>query len=80
MAVAPILRIRSLAANQGFPLFGEITEAQAFVQLTHQKQPAVGSDSRPLEIDFQRSVGRELQGLVLLLTHRVLTSGRSSAR
>jgi hypothetical protein len=33
-----------------------------------------------MEIDLQEGVERELKGLVLFLTNRVLTSGASSAR
>jgi hypothetical protein len=33
-----------------------------------------------LEIGLERGVEGELKGLVLFLTHRVLTSGASSAR
>jgi hypothetical protein len=52
-------------------LFDEFTEAQAFVQLTHQNQATIGGDPRSLEIDLQRGVERELKGLVLFVTHWV---------
>jgi hypothetical protein len=55
-------------------LFDQFAESQAFVQLAHQNQATIRSDSRPLEIDPQGSVERELKGLVLSLTHRVCTS------
>jgi hypothetical protein len=45
-------------------------------EVTREPLPAAGR----LEIDLQGSIERELKGLVLFLTHRVLTSGASSAR
>jgi hypothetical protein len=59
-------------------LFDEFTEAQAFVQLTHQNQTTIRGDPRSLEIDLQRGVERELKWLVLFVTHGVWTSGASS--
>jgi hypothetical protein len=60
--------------------FDQFTQTETLVQLPHQNQATVGGDPRPLEIDLQGSVEGELKGLVLFLTHRVLTSGASSAR
>jgi hypothetical protein len=60
--------------------FDQFIQTQTFVQLPHQNQATVRRDSRSLEIDLQGAVERKLKGLVLFLTHRVLTSGASSAR
>jgi hypothetical protein len=46
----------------------EFVQPQAFVQLSHQQQAAVGSDSRALEINFQRGAKRELKGPILCFT------------
>src|SRR6266849_2693843 len=56
-------------------LLDEFAETQPLVQLPDQNQTSVGSDSRPLKIDPQGSVERELKGLILALTHWVSTSG-----
>jgi hypothetical protein len=58
----------------------EFAEAQTFVQLTNQNQAAVGGDTGTLEINLERGVEGELKGLILYLTHWVLTSGASSSR
>ena len=47
---------------------------------THEDQAAVGSDPRSLELDLQRRVERELEGLVLGVTQWVRTSPASSSR
>ena len=52
-------------------LLDEFAEAQPFVQLPNQNQTFVGSDSRPLKINLQGSVERELKALILCLTHWV---------
>src|SRR5260370_26203377 len=56
-------------------LLDKFTESQALVQLPHQNQTTVRGDARSLEIHLQRSVERELKGLILFLTHWVLASG-----
>jgi hypothetical protein len=58
----------------------EFTQTQAFVELPHQNQAAVGGDPRSSEVDFQRSFEAELKRLILLLTHWLWTSGASSSR
>ena len=40
----------------------ECRQAQAFIQLAHQKQTGVGGDARPRERDLQETVKRELNG------------------
>src|SRR2546425_2251686 len=57
-------------------LLDEFAEAPPFVQLPDQNQTSVGIDSRPLKIEPQGSVERELKGLILCLTHWVSTSRR----
>ena len=37
-------------------LLDQLPEPEPFVQLPNQDQPAVGSDTRSLEIDFQQTV------------------------
>jgi len=49
----------------------ERTQSQTLIQLAHQKQTAVGGDTRTLKINLQRRVKRELKGLILFLTHWV---------
>jgi hypothetical protein len=44
-----------------------------------QFQAAARGKARSLKIDLQGSIEPELKGLVLFLTHRVLTSGASQA-
>ena len=61
-------------------LFDEFSEAEALVEFAHQDQAAVGGDAGTLEIDPERSVEGELKGLVLYLTHWVLTSGAVPSR
>jgi hypothetical protein len=58
----------------------EFAEAQTFIQFAHQDEAAIRRDARPLEIDLQRSVERELKWLLFSLTHWVLTSRASSSR
>ena len=55
----------------GQVLGDEFAEALRVVQLTHQNQAAVGGDSRPLEIDLQRSVSTSRNSLGLLLRTRI---------
>ena len=52
----------------------ELAESQTFVQLAHQRQAAIGGDSRSLGTDIQGSVKGELKGLVWLLTHSEYTA------
>jgi hypothetical protein len=58
--------------------FDQFSEPEPLVEFAHQDQAAVRGDARPLEIDPERSVERELKGLILYLTHWVLTSETSS--
>jgi len=58
----------------------EFAQAQTFVQFADQNETAVRSDARSLKIDLQRSVERELEWLILFLTHWVLASDVSSSR
>ena len=64
----------------GQMLRDQFAEPESLVEFAHQDQAAVGSDARTLEIDLERGVEGELKGLVLYLTHWVLTSGASSSR
>ena len=59
-------------------LFDEFPEP--LVEFPHQDQAAVRGDPGALEIDLQRGVEGELKGLVLYLTHWVLTSGAAPSR
>jgi hypothetical protein len=68
-------RSRSIGGKLGVlpPRVGQLSvdesaESQSFVQLPHQTQPGVRGDSRPLGIQLQGSVERELKWLVLFLT------------
>jgi hypothetical protein len=61
-------------------LSDEFAQTQTFVQPPHKNQATARGDPQSLEIDLQGSIEGELKGLVLFLTHRVLTSGASSAR
>jgi len=63
------VRATLLIAAAGLPATGR-------AELTREPLRA----ARRLEIDLQGSIERGLKGLVLFLTHRVLTSGASSAR
>jgi hypothetical protein len=63
-----------LPPRVGQVLLDEFAESQAFVQLPHQNQATIGSDSRSLEINLQGNIERELKGLVLFLTQWVWTS------
>src|ERR1700676_1198230 len=58
----------------------EFPEAQAFVQLPHQHQATIRSHPRPLEVDLQRAIERELKVLFLRLTHRRSTSAPPGPR
>ena len=61
-------------------LFDQFSEPESLVEFAHQDQAAVGGDAGTLEIDLERGVEGELKGLILYLTHWVLTSGASSSR
>jgi hypothetical protein len=61
--------LRVLAPRIGDVLRDEVAEAQSLVHLTHEDQAAIRGDARALELDPQRGVERELEGLVLGLTH-----------
>jgi hypothetical protein len=63
-----------LPPRVGQVLVGEFAESLTFVQLPHQNQATIGSDSRSLEIDLQRGIEREQKWLVLFLTQWVWTS------
>jgi hypothetical protein len=39
------------------------------------RKPSVGTHSRSLEIDFQEGIEKELEGLILFLTHGVYVKG-----
>jgi len=58
----------------------ELFQTQSLIQLANQNQTAIGSHAGTLEIDLERGVEGELKGLILRLTHWVLTSGASSSR
>lgn len=63
---------RALAAPRITQLLGdEFAEAQAFVQLTHENQAAIGGEPRSLKIHLQRCVERKLEWLVLFFTRWV---------
>jgi hypothetical protein len=47
----------------------EVAKTQPLVQLTHENRATIRGDARPLELDLQRCVERELKGLVSGLTH-----------
>jgi hypothetical protein len=68
-----------LTARVGQMLFDQFSEPESLVELPHQDKAAVGSDAGTLEIDLERGVEGELKGLILYLTHWVLTSGASSS-
>lgn len=72
--------MRSFHGGVGQVLFDEFAESQTFIQLPHQKQAAIRSDSRSLEIHLQGAVEGKLKGLVLFLTHGVWTWGAASSR
>lgn len=61
-------------------LFDQCSEPEPLVEFTHQDQAAVGTDAGTWEIDLERSVEEEMKGLILYLTHWVLTSRASSSR
>ena len=72
LGVLTAARIRQALSDQ-------MAEGQTRVQLANQNQAAVGGDSGSLEIDLQRSVERELKGLVLFVTPWGWASGVSSS-
>ena len=60
-------------------LVDQLAESESFIQFANENQTAIRGDSRSLEIDFEKSIERELKRLVFLhrrrgFTHRVLTS------
>src|SRR3984893_10180957 len=57
----------------------ELLQTQSLIQLANQDQSTIGSHSRSLEIDLQRSIEQEMKWLILFLTHWVPTSGASSS-
>lgn len=59
-------------------LFDKFAESQPLIQFPNEYQATVRSDTRPLGIDFQRSIERELKRLILFLTHWVCTFKPSS--
>jgi hypothetical protein len=61
-------------------LFDEFSEAQSLVDFAYQNEAAVGGDAGTLKIDLERGIEGELKGLILYLTHWVLTSGASLSR
>jgi hypothetical protein len=61
-------------------LLDQFCEPETLVKFAHQDQAAIRRDAAALEIDFERGVEGELKGLILCLTHWVLTSGASSSR
>jgi hypothetical protein len=67
-------------ARVGQMLFDQFSEPESLVEFPNQDEAAVGSDAGTLEIDLERRVEGELKGLILYLTHWVLTSGASSSR
>ena len=57
-------------------LFGELSQAEPFVQLAHQNQAPVGRERRSLEIDLQSRVEGKLKRRILFLTPWVSPSRR----
>ena len=55
-------------------LVDQLPESESFIQFTNENQTAIRGDSRSLEIDFEKSIERELKRLVFFFTRRVLTS------
>ena len=55
-------------------LVDQLPESESFIQFANENQTAIRGDSRSLEIDFEKSIERELKRLVFFFTHRVLTS------
>ena len=52
----------------------QFPKSESLVQLPNQDQATVGSDTRSLEIDFEKSIESWLERLSLSFTHRVLAS------
>jgi hypothetical protein len=69
-----------LPPRVGQVLLDEFAESETVVQVPHQAQATIGSDSASREADLQGSTERELKGLVLVLNHRVGTYNASSPR
>ena len=57
-------------------LFDQFPESKALVQLPHQNQAIVGTDSRALKSDPQKPVERQLKQMFFALTYSGYTSGR----
>ena len=55
-------------------LVDQLAESESFIQFANENQTAIRGDSRSLEIDFEKSIERELKRLVFFFTYRVLTS------
>jgi len=61
-------------------LLDQFSKPESLAEFAHQDQAAVGSDAGTLKIDLERGIEGELEGLILCLTHWVLTSDVSSSR
>ncbi len=61
------------ARGREFAVNGEMVEKGT--QLADEHQASIRCHARSLELDFQKSVERELKWLVFFFTHRVTTSG-----
>ena len=59
--------------------FNQLSKPESLVEFAHRNQAGVGSDAGALEIDLERGVKRELEGLILCFTHWVPTSGAPSS-
>ncbi len=60
-------------------LVDQLAESESFIQFANENQTVIRGDSRSLEIDFEKSIERELKRLVFFFTYRVLTSMASSS-
>ncbi len=45
-------------------LVDQLAESESFIQFANENQTAIRGDSRSLEIDFEKSIERELKRLV----------------
>ena len=59
-------------------LFDQFSQPESLVEFAHPDKTSVGSDVGTLEIDLERAVELVLKGLILSLTHWLLTSYASS--
>ena len=59
---------------------GSTSKGSVCWSMSLQFQAGVRGNAQSLKINLQGSIEGELKGLVLFLTHRVLTSGAPSAR